>query len=39
MSLLKNYFSGYLSFKASETGKAWTKEREDKRRLLITSFL
>jgi hypothetical protein len=38
MSLLENYFSRYLSFKSSETGKAWTKEREDKRRLLLRAF-
>ena len=38
MSLLKDYFSSYLSFKVSETGKAWTKEREDKRRLLLQAF-
>ena len=38
MFLLKNYFFGYLSFKASETGKAFTKEREDKRRLLTQAF-
>ena len=38
MSILRDYFSGYLSFKASETGKAWAKEREDKRRLLLRAF-
>ncbi|WP_131160830.1 hypothetical protein [Aeropyrum pernix] len=38
MSLLKNYFSGYLSFMASEIGKALTKEKEDKRRLLTQAF-
>lgn len=38
MFLLKNYFSGYSYFKASVTGEAWTREREDKRRLLLHVF-
>ena len=38
MSLLKNYLSGYLSFKASTTGEAWSRERENKRRLLSRAF-
>ena len=38
MSLLKDYFSGYLSFKASATGEAWARERGYKRRLLSHAF-
>lgn len=38
MTLLRDYFSGYLSFKASATGEAWTREREEKRKLLSHAF-
>jgi len=38
MSLLRDYFSSYLYFKASERGRMWAKEREDKRRLLLHAF-
>lgn len=38
MSLVKEYFPDYLYFKASATGEAWAKEREDKRRLLLHVF-
>ena len=38
MSLLRNYFSGYLSFRSSETGRAWAREREEKKRLLSHAF-
>ena len=36
--MLEDYFSGYLSFKASATGEAWARERENKRRLLKHVF-
>jgi len=38
MSLSKDYFSDYLSFRASAMGEKWAREREDKRRLLSYSF-
>ena len=38
MSLLRNYLDGYKSFKQSETGKAWSREREEKKRLFSHAF-
>ena len=38
MSLLKSYLSSFQSFKATDTGKAWTREREEKRQLLSYAF-
>jgi len=38
MSLLRDYYRGYASFKTSTTGIAWNKEREDKKKLLTQVF-
>ena len=36
--MLKSYLSSFQSFKATDTGKAWTREREEKRQLLSYAF-
>jgi len=37
-SIIKEYISGYLTFKNGEVGKTWAKEREDKKRVFSHVF-